>query len=45
MHSFSSDNNAVVWSLVVHGEIDRWPDVSESYEVEVRPLPKARLLP
>ena len=45
MHSFSSNNNAVVWSLVVHGEIARWPDVSESYEVEVRPLAKARLLP
>jgi len=45
MHSFSSANNAVIWSLVVHGDIARWPDVMETFEVEVRPLPHDRLLP
>jgi hypothetical protein len=44
MHSFASSNNAVVWSLVVHGDIPRWPDVSENFEIEVRPLARERLL-
>jgi hypothetical protein len=45
MHSFSSSNNAVVWSLVVRGDIRRWPDVSETFEIEIRPLARDRLLP
>ena len=45
MHSFSSNNNSVVWSLVVRGDIHRWPDVSETFEIEVRPLARERLLP
>ena len=45
MHSFASNNNAVVWSLVVRGDIPRWPDVSETFEIEIRPLARERLLP
>ena len=45
MHSFGSDNNGVVWSLFVHGDIKRWPDVMETFEIEVRPLARERLLP
>ena len=45
MHSFTSANNAIVWSLYVHGDIARWPDVSETFEIEVLPLTRERLLP
>lgn len=45
MHSFSSSNNAVVWSVHLHGDIARWPDVDETFEFEVRPMPRERLLP
>jgi len=45
MHSFASDHNAVVWSIHVHGEIPRWPDVNETFEIEVRPLAPKQLLP
>ncbi len=37
MHSFASDHNAVVWAIHVHGDIPRWPDVNETFEIEVRP--------
>jgi hypothetical protein len=45
MHSFSSDNNAVVWSIHLHGEVPRWPDVIESFPLEVRPMSRKDLLP
>jgi len=45
MHSFTSSNNAVVWSIHLHGDINRWPDVDETFEFEVRPISKERLLP
>jgi hypothetical protein len=45
MHSFSSSNNAITWSLHLHGDIARWPDVDESFEIDVRPLPRERLVP
>lgn len=45
MHSFASANNAVEWSLSVHGDIPHWPDVMESYDIEVRPLSRERMLP
>jgi len=45
MHRFTSANNAVIWSLYVHGEIARWPDVMETFEIDVRPLTRERLLP
>jgi heme/copper-type cytochrome/quinol oxidase subunit 2 len=39
MHSFESDNNKIVWTLNVHGEIQRWPDVKEEFPVVVLPAP------
>jgi hypothetical protein len=37
MHSFKSSNNEVRWTLEVRGEIPRWPDLSESYALNVIP--------
>lgn len=37
MHSFKSKNNKFVWHLKVAGEIPRWPDVDEEFEIEVKP--------
>ena len=37
MHSFASDNNKIVWSIQLRGDIRVWPDVSESFEIEVLP--------
>lgn len=45
MHSFTSANNGVEWSIYVHGEIARWPDVEETFVLEIRPLSRERLLP
>jgi hypothetical protein len=41
MHSFASDNNRVVWSISLHGEIPRWPDVKEEFPVTVLPIGEA----
>jgi hypothetical protein len=37
MHSFSANNNKIIWTLTVKGEISRWPDVDESFDVTVSP--------
>jgi hypothetical protein len=37
MHSFKADNNRIIWSIEIRGDIKRWPDVKESFEVEVTP--------
>jgi hypothetical protein len=39
MHSFESDNNKIVWLVQLHGDIARWPDVSQEYKITI--LPKA----
>ena len=39
MHSFEAQNNKIVWSLDLHGDIARWPDVKESFEIFVLPAP------
>ena len=33
--SFQASNNKIIWSFRVHGEIARWPDVLEEFEVTV----------
>ena len=38
MHSFRGDNNQVVWSLTLHGDIPRWPDIKETFELLVMPM-------
>ncbi|OHB63016.1 MAG: hypothetical protein A2Y77_10725 [Planctomycetes bacterium RBG_13_62_9] len=42
MHSFKAQNNKVVWEIEVHGTIERWPDVKESFEIEVAPAAGGR---
>ena len=37
MHSFAASNNKVVWTLKLQGEIPNWPDVSQDYDLDVRP--------
>jgi len=37
MHSFSAENNKIIWRLDMRGEIEKWPDVKESFEIEVAP--------
>jgi hypothetical protein len=37
MHTFTADNNKVIWTLEISGEIRRWPDLDESFEIMVRP--------
>ena len=37
MHSFAANNNKIIWTLTVKGEISRWPDVDESFDVTVSP--------
>jgi hypothetical protein len=37
MHSFSGGSNRIVWALKLSGEIPRWPDVTESVEIEITP--------
>lgn len=38
MHSFGGDSNQVVWSLTLHGDIPRWPDIKETFEILVTPM-------
>ncbi len=37
MHSFRADHNKIIWSLVVRGDIARWPDVKDEYEITIAP--------
>lgn len=37
MHSFTSTHNKIIWSIRVHGEIARWPDLQEEFAVTVLP--------
>ncbi len=38
MHSFEAANNKIIWSIDVHGDIARWPDVKESFNIVVTPV-------
>jgi hypothetical protein len=37
MHSFEADNNKVIWTLHVAGDIARWPNIDETFDITVRP--------
>ena len=37
MHSFDADNNKVIWTLHVAGEIARWPNIDDTFDITVRP--------
>lgn len=42
MHSFAGDNNKIIWSLHVKGEITLWADVSEEFPITVLPADATR---
>ena len=35
--SFRSTNNRIIWAIDVRGDIPRWPDLKEEFEIQVRP--------
>ncbi len=37
MHTFHSANNKIIWTLRLHGQIPRWPDVKEEFVYEIAP--------
>jgi hypothetical protein len=37
MHSFDATNNKVIWQLHVAGDIPRWPNIDETFNITVRP--------
>lgn len=39
MYSFDAPNNKIIWELVVTGDIPRWPDLDERFELTILPLP------
>ncbi len=38
MHSFEAENNKIIWSIDVHGDIAKWPDVKESFKIVIIPV-------
>jgi hypothetical protein len=38
MHSFEANSNSIIWELKVAGDIARWPDVDQSFPIQIRPL-------
>ena len=39
MHSFVASNNKITWKLKFQGDIRRWPDVKDEFDLVVRPIP------
>ena len=37
MHSFKSDNNAIEWTIILHGDIPLRPDVKFEFPITVSP--------
>lgn len=37
MPTFTADHNKIDWRITVHGDIPRWPDVSEAFPITVYP--------
>lgn len=42
MHSFKASNNQIVWNLEIKADVPRWPDVSDSWEITILPLPREK---
>jgi hypothetical protein len=38
MHSFEARHNQIRWSLLVSGDIPKWPDVAEEFALNVLPV-------
>jgi hypothetical protein len=43
--TFQGSSNKIEWQLKVRGEIPRWPDVNEEFDVFVLPLPVDQSVP
>lgn len=41
MHTHKGGHNRIVWAIRVHGDIPKWPDMEELYEIEVLPMKSA----
>jgi hypothetical protein len=37
MPTFCAEHNKILWHLHVRGDIPRWPDIKEEYEITVLP--------
>ncbi len=37
MHSFKSAHNRIAWTITVAGQVPHWPDLAETYELNIRP--------
>jgi hypothetical protein len=37
MHTFESSHNKIAWTIHISGEVPKWPDVDEEFELVVRP--------
>lgn len=37
MHTFTADNNKIIWTITMKGHINRWPDLDESFDITVTP--------
>jgi hypothetical protein len=37
--SFEASNNKITWHIKVEGDIPKWPDVGEEFELTIAPLP------
>lgn len=35
MHSFDAPNNKIIWRLRIEGDIPRWPDIDETFPLDV----------
>lgn len=38
MHSFEGANNKITWTVTLHGDIAKWPDVNLEFPITVLPL-------
>jgi hypothetical protein len=37
MHSFCAPHNEIIWTIKVHGDIPRFPDVSDEFPITILP--------
>ena len=37
MHTFTADNNKIIWMIKMKGVINRWPDIDDAFELTVGP--------
>ena len=38
MHTFTANNNKIIWTIKMKGDINRWPDIDESFDITVTAL-------